>query len=85
MAALGDALAGGAPILPVNDAHTDDSTPDDTGPSADLPGGTAVVIRTSGSSGVPKSVALSAAALRASAEATHERLGGPGQWLIGHR
>ena len=82
MAALGDALAGGAPILPVNDAHTDDSTPDDTGPSADLPGGTAVVIRTSGSSGVPKSVALSAAALRASAEATHERLGGPGQWLV---
>ncbi|MFT4232170.1 MAG: AMP-binding protein [Leucobacter sp.] len=47
-----------------------------------LPEGTAVVVRTSGSSGVPKAVALSAAALRASAEATHERFGGPGQWLV---
>ncbi|CAG7615719.1 putative 2-succinylbenzoate--CoA ligase [Leucobacter soli] len=41
-----------------------------------LPEGTALVVRTSGSSGIPKAVALSAAALRASAAATHERLGG---------
>lgn len=50
--------------------------------AAELPDATAVVIRTSGSSGKPKSVALSAEALIASAEATHEALGGPGQWLV---
>ncbi|MEO6083316.1 MAG: o-succinylbenzoate--CoA ligase [Umezawaea sp.] len=44
--------------------------------------GAALVITTSGSTGVPKSVLLSAAALRASAEATHDRLGGPGRWLL---
>ncbi|MCP2263695.1 AMP-binding protein [Promicromonospora thailandica] len=47
-----------------------------------LPSGTALVLRTSGSTGNPREVALSAAALRASAQATHERLGGPGRWLL---
>jgi O-succinylbenzoic acid--CoA ligase len=42
----------------------------------------AVVVPTSGSTGEPKGVLLSAAALRASAVATHDRLGGPGQWLL---
>lgn len=42
----------------------------------------AVVIETSGSSGAPKRVGLSAAALLASARASHGRLGGPGQWLL---
>jgi O-succinylbenzoic acid--CoA ligase len=41
-----------------------------------------VVLATSGSSGEPKGVLLSTAALIASAVATHERLGGPGQWLL---
>lgn len=49
---------------------------------AAVPPGTALVLRTSGSTGNPREVALSAAALRASAEATHERLGGPGRWLL---
>ena len=44
--------------------------------------GAALVIQTSGSSGAAKRVVLSAAALRASAEATHQRLGGPGRWLL---
>ena len=44
--------------------------------------GTAVIIVTSGSTGDPKGVLLSAGALRASAEATHARLGGPGRWLL---
>jgi O-succinylbenzoic acid--CoA ligase len=48
----------------------------------DVPPGTALVLRTSGSTGNPREVALSAAALRASADATHERLGGPGSWLL---
>lgn len=72
LAALDDALGGGKPILPV---------PPGTDPeivsglqTAELPAGTAVVVRTSGSSGVPKSVALSADALRASACATIDAL-----------
>src|SRR5438093_12249439 len=39
-------------------------------------------VRTSGASGEPKDVILSAAAVRASAEATLRRLGGPGQWTL---
>ena len=41
-----------------------------------------LVIETSGSTGEPKRVMLSRDALRASALATHERLGGPGQWVL---
>lgn len=44
--------------------------------------GTAVVVATSGSTGEAKGVLLSASALRASAAATHARLGGPGRWLL---
>lgn len=42
----------------------------------------AVVIGTSGSSGRPKLVALTADALLASAAASETALGGPGQWLL---
>ncbi|WP_109561752.1 o-succinylbenzoate--CoA ligase [Mycolicibacillus koreensis] len=42
----------------------------------------AVVATTSGTTGTPKGAALTAAALRASATATHARLGGPGRWLL---
>lgn len=41
-----------------------------------------LVIATSGSTGEPKRVVLSRAAMRASATATASRLGGPGQWLL---
>jgi O-succinylbenzoic acid--CoA ligase len=44
--------------------------------------GTALVVGTSGSTGTPKLAMLSATALAASARATHERLGGPGSWLL---
>lgn len=47
------------------------------------PQGTALVVPTSGSSsGTGRPVALSGVALTHSAEATHSRLGGPGQWLL---
>ncbi|MCS3442249.1 AMP-binding protein [Microbacterium phyllosphaerae] len=46
-----------------------------------VPEGTAVVIATSGSSGIPKRVALSGEALRASADATAARIGA-GRWLL---
>ncbi len=45
--------------------------------------GAPIVIRTSGSSGHPKDVILSRAAVTASATAALDRLGGPGQWLLG--
>ncbi|MCW2753723.1 MAG: hypothetical protein JWQ32_1134 [Marmoricola sp.] len=41
-----------------------------------------LVIETSGSTGQPKRVMLSRDAMRASALATQERLGGPGQWVL---
>jgi O-succinylbenzoic acid--CoA ligase len=46
-----------------------------------VPDGTAVVIATSGSTGIPKRVVLSATALRASAEATAATLGS-GSWVL---
>jgi O-succinylbenzoic acid--CoA ligase len=49
---------------------------------AEVPKNIALVIETSGSSGVPKRVALSADALLASAGATESELGGPGQWVL---
>ena len=42
----------------------------------------AVVVTTSGTTAQPKGALLTAAALRASAAATHDRLGGPGRWLL---
>ena len=41
-----------------------------------------IVIATSGSTGQPKRVVLSRDAMRASALATQERLGGPGRWVL---
>ena len=74
--ALASALDGGPAVLPVESGE----------PSAGVlpdPGfGAALVIQTSGSTGPAKRVVLSAAALRASADATHQRLGGPGRWLL---
>lgn len=45
-------------------------------------GGEPLVVQTSGSSGGPKDVVLSHAAVIASARATLARLGGPGHWLL---
>lgn len=42
----------------------------------------ALVIATSGSTGTPKGAMLTPAALIAGATATHDRLGGPGTWLL---
>ena len=45
-------------------------------------GGDPIVVRTSGSTGEPKEAVLSHAAVLASARAAHDRLGGPGHWLL---
>jgi O-succinylbenzoic acid--CoA ligase len=42
----------------------------------------AVVVSTSGTTGTPKGAMLTAPALIASASATHDRLDGPGTWLL---
>ncbi|WP_410668876.1 o-succinylbenzoate--CoA ligase [Amycolatopsis sp. cmx-4-68] len=76
--ALADALGGGPAVLP----FTDPALRDAMAPGEPAEPDTAVVIATSGSTGAPKGVLLSAHALTASAEATHARLGGPGHWLL---
>lgn len=69
--ALERALEGSGPALAVGDQD----------PVLSVPAGTAVVLATSGSTGVPKRVMLSADALRASASATTARLG-EGAWVL---
>ena len=49
---------------------------------AGVPADVALVVRTSGSTGAPRAVLLSAEALRTSADATADRLGGHGRWLL---
>ena len=51
-------------------------------PEEPLEPGADLVVVTSGSTGPGRGVLLSAGALRASASATHDRLGGPGSWLL---
>lgn len=51
-------------------------------PSEPLEDDVALVVATSGSTGRPKGALLAADAVRAAAEAAHERLGGPGRWLL---
>ncbi|HEX4222219.1 MAG TPA: AMP-dependent synthetase, partial [Pseudonocardiaceae bacterium] len=83
-AALADVLAGtGEVVLPL-DANAPNLAELRAGAAPDQPfdPDTAVVISTSGSTGEAKGVEVSRTALRASAEATHRRLGGPGRWLL---
>ncbi|MBW0103394.1 AMP-binding protein [Pseudonocardia sp. KRD-291] len=77
VAALDAATSGTGPaVLPVP------ATDAPAAPVPTVPADVAVVVATSGSTGEPKYVALTADALRASARATEERLGGPGRWLL---
>jgi o-succinylbenzoate---CoA ligase len=81
--ALRACLDGGAPLAVL---------PSGTGPAAaaravlrpdePLEPGTDLVVVTSGSTGGGRGVLLSAGALRASATATLDRIGGPGSWLL---
>ncbi len=48
----------------------------------DIDDDVAVVVSTSGTTGFPKGAMLTAPALIASASATHDRIGGPGSWLL---
>ena len=81
-AALSEALNNNGPAVLVRDARATRMVAAGQTPLTTAPDGTALLIQTSGTSGKPKTVALSAEALRASAASAHERLGGPGQWLL---
>ncbi len=82
LVALSAALDGSGPaLLPV----AADLSGDGDGPGVVRSGvatEVALLLPTSGSSGPPRLVELSAAGLLASAAASHARLGGPGQWLL---
>jgi O-succinylbenzoic acid--CoA ligase len=74
------ALDGSGPALvPYAADGRPPALPDVTG---QLPQGLALAIGTSGSTGPPKLTMLTGNALRASADSTHARLGGQGQWLL---
>ena len=75
---LREAVEGGFAVLPYAAGGHPVPVPDGTVPDP----GTALVVGTSGSTGSPKLAMLPAAALAASARATHTRLGGPGSWLL---
>jgi O-succinylbenzoic acid--CoA ligase len=79
-----DALAGRASILPVpaDDAREASLLTTSLRAGHPIDSDVAVVMSTSGTTGVPKGALLTADALTASAEATHRRLGGPGRWLL---
>ncbi len=78
MTVLRRALAGELTVLP----YAADAAPPPVPRGAVPDEATALVVGTSGSTGVPKLAMLPGAALLASAAATHERLGGPGAWLL---
>jgi len=82
-AALTDALAGGSPIAPLPPAPLERAQAlAMLRPEQPVEADTAVVVSTSGSTGRPKGVLLSRDALVHSARATHDRLGGPGDWAL---
>lgn len=81
--ALADALSGRVALLPL-DARHPQLAKLRAAMAVDEPAepNTALIVTTSGSTGEAKGVLLSADALVASAKATHDRLGGPGRWLL---
>ncbi|WP_116451001.1 o-succinylbenzoate--CoA ligase [Blastococcus litoris] len=81
---LRDALRGGRPlaVLPAGPPAVVDAALAVLRPDEPLEHGTDLVVVTSGSTGGGRGVLLPATSLEASATATHERLGGPGNWLL---
>lgn len=80
-AALARALAGACVVEPFQpDDRPSPSRSHGAQPVPELPAG-GVLVATSGSTGPARTVMLSAAAVQASARATHDRLEGPGDWV----
>ncbi|WP_245560929.1 AMP-binding protein [Agromyces subbeticus] len=80
--ALRVALAGGPAVWPVPAALGFETGGEGPPHPAEIAEGIALVVETSGSTDAPKRVMLSADALIASADATADRLDGPGRWLL---
>ncbi|WP_426518683.1 AMP-binding protein [Diaminobutyricibacter sp. McL0618] len=81
--AVRDVLSGTGPaVIPREAQTTQRQTRDFPDVPPTVPQNVVLVIETSGSTGVPKRVALSADALLASAAASASALGGQGQWLL---
>ncbi|WP_345770625.1 o-succinylbenzoate--CoA ligase [Blastococcus saxobsidens] len=78
------ALDGSRPlaVLPTGPPAVVDAARAALRPDEPLEPGTDLVVVTSGSTGGGRGVLLTAAALRASATATLDRIGGPGSWLL---
>lgn len=80
--ALAVALEGGPAVLPVPDGPVAERDRIVAAARPDVESDAAALVPTSGSTGQVKIVELPATALSASARATHDRLGGPGTWLL---
>lgn len=80
IAQLTSAVNGTGPALALGAA--DGSTSSNSDGQLEVPDAVALVVTTSGSTAKPRRVLLDSSALLASAHATQQRLGGPGQWLL---
>ncbi|MFE3617989.1 o-succinylbenzoate--CoA ligase, partial [Streptomyces anulatus] len=82
---LRQALDGSGPAwlpIPTTDRREARRLSDALKPGDPIDDDVALVVTTSGTTGIPKGALLGAEALRASGNATHDRLGGPGSWLL---
>ena len=79
---LAEALGGAAPLVPLPASGPERHRLVALTADASVPVDVALVVPTSGSTGVPRLAMLSGSALTTSADATHEALGGPGRWLL---
>lgn len=77
--AVAEALSGGPGVAVAADVHGFPPSWQLDGPPLD--DGVAVLVGTSGSTGDPKGVQLTADAIGAAVTATHDRLGSPGHWV----
>lgn len=77
-----DGRDGGVLPLPADDTRESELLSTSLRVGEEIGDDVSLVIATSGTNGTPKGAMLTAAALTASASATHDRLGGPGTWLL---
>jgi len=85
LAAIDGVLDGRGPALlpvPADDSRESELLTSALRVGEEIADDVALVVATSGTTGTPKGAMLTASALIDSATATHERLGGPGTWLL---
>ncbi len=75
-------LLDGKLALFITDPEINGLMPEVNGLPDQVPSDVGLIVESSGSTGTPKRIELSVTALRASAEASAQRLGGSGQWLL---